>query len=304
MRTLTLLDQVFWSVEQGGMAPMLIGGAVILDAAHSPWPLDGEVLAEHLAARMQKIPLMRQKLVRDPLSIGRLRLVDDPGFDARQHISRVRLKSPGGYRQFTECLAAYSGKPLDPDKPLWRCEVIEGLGGGRIAFAMRLHHALLDGVSALRELESLFDTRPMRPERLRRIARPKRAAPGALALLREGVLDNTERMALRVPRAVGRSAPPLMRALLRVLAARARQLAFAREASHGVEVPEVRRTSINVSHVSPRRSVSYVELPMPAVRALARRYGCSINDLTLLLVANRTVRFYSTIVVRFFADAR
>ena len=63
MRKLGLLDQAFVKTEQGGMPPMYMGSATILDPTSSPYPLDAARLANHLAAVLENIPLMRQKLV-------------------------------------------------------------------------------------------------------------------------------------------------------------------------------------------------------------------------------------------------
>ena len=46
------------------------------------------------------------------------------------------------------------------ERPLWETHVIEGLRDGRVAMYTKLHHALVDGVSAMRLLQSVLTTDP------------------------------------------------------------------------------------------------------------------------------------------------
>ncbi len=146
---LSLLDQAFFKFEEAGMTPSPMGGAIILNPKTADWELSGEDIANHLAARMEKIPLMRQKPLQDKLKLGSIRLVDDPNFDVQNHISVTRVKRPGGYRQLAEHLGEFSQKPIPTDRPLWQFEIIEGLRGGKFAVATHIHHGILDGVGAV-----------------------------------------------------------------------------------------------------------------------------------------------------------
>jgi diacylglycerol O-acyltransferase len=112
------MDQAFYKLEAGGMYPVLMAGAMILDVAGSPYPLNAKMIADHLAARMEKVPLMRKKLVQDALRIGNMQLVDDPSFDVRNHITRTVLPAPGGYRELTDCLGEFSAQRLDLSRPM------------------------------------------------------------------------------------------------------------------------------------------------------------------------------------------
>src|SRR5579863_6010622 len=98
MTRLSLFDQLFYKAEKVGLPRLYLGGAMILDHALTPHKLTASIIAEHLAARMEKIPLMRKKIAQDALRIGSVRLVDDPSFDVRKHIVLTSVKAPGGYR--------------------------------------------------------------------------------------------------------------------------------------------------------------------------------------------------------------
>ena len=60
MTKLSLMDQVFYKLETGGISPVYMGGGMILDPGDSPYPLDGKSLADHLAACLEQVPANRR----------------------------------------------------------------------------------------------------------------------------------------------------------------------------------------------------------------------------------------------------
>src|SRR5258708_34875766 len=53
---------------------------------------------------------------------------------------------------------------LDRSKPLWTVDVIGPLADGREALAARIHHAMCDGIAAVRFLDAvLWDAHPEAP---------------------------------------------------------------------------------------------------------------------------------------------
>ena len=281
MNKLSLLDQVFYKLEAGGMSPLLMAGTMIVDPRSSPYPLNGKKLADHLAARMEKIPLMRQKLVQDSLKIGDMRLVDDPEFDVKNHITLTKLKAPGNYGQLMDCLGAFSAQRLDLTRPLWHYEIIEGLEGGRIAVATHLHHCILDGIGARQALGSMWDEKPVPAEKPSQREWEVEETPSAFSLLWDALKENAERLYVKAPTFIYHNRSPLTQALLKSLSASIR-VKGETERKAGPIIPKVHKTSLNVSHVSAARVISYVEFPFAEVKALARHYDCSINDLALL----------------------
>lgn len=49
---------------------------------------------------------------------------------------------------------------LERDRPLWQAWMVDGLEGGRVAFVMKLHHSLADGMSSARLLLDMMWERP------------------------------------------------------------------------------------------------------------------------------------------------
>lgn len=282
MQKLGLLDQLMFKMEEGGMSPMHMCAGMIVDTVDSPHPVDGEVLADHMAACMAEIPLMRQRLIQDPLKLGDLRLVEDPDFDVRDHIARSTLPGEGNYDQLTEALGTFSSAGMDLTRPLWRCEVIDGLGDGQIAVAIHIHHAILDGTGAMRALGGIWSQRPTAGGKPNRTRERAGAVPSPLALMSDAILENMHRLYIQTPRFVLNNAAPLAHTLVKQL-------------SKGDSAPEpsgdeqhnkpwkVHKTSLNCAPISNLRAVSYAELPLTDIKFLRRSLDCSINDLVLLL---------------------
>ena len=74
----------------------------------------------------------------------------DDDIDLDYHLRRSALPSPGRVRDLLELVSRLHGTLLDRHRPLWEAHLIEGLADGRFAVYTKMHHALIDGVSALR----------------------------------------------------------------------------------------------------------------------------------------------------------
>src|SRR5690606_25424081 len=59
-----------------------------------------------------------------------------------------------------ELCSRLHGTRLARERPLWESHIIEGLRDGRVAMYTKVHHALVDGVSAMRLLQSVLSTDP------------------------------------------------------------------------------------------------------------------------------------------------
>ena len=285
MIKLGLLDQLFYRLDESGMAPMVMQGASVLDPSTAGDRLDADALAEHLAARLWKIPLLRQKVVRDPLRIGNLRLVEDPKFRIREHISRATLPSPGDVDALLRHLEKFSLQRLDLGKPLWRFEVIDGLEGDRLALATKVHHCILDGVAGVQTLSSLYDREPRPPERLARAPRrPNLREPSRLSLMGRALGDVAAQL-IAGPRFLSRNSNALLRMLGGAL----------RERMRTGGGPSAPKTSLNTRMSKDRRVVAFRRFDFQELKALTRALECTINDLALLLCSAALDRYFTDI---------
>ena len=87
---------------------------------------------------------------------------EDEQFDIEHHVRHSALPKPGRVRELLELCSRLHSTRLAWERPLWEAHVIEGLRDGRVAMYTKTHHALVDGVSAMRLLASVLSTDPDR----------------------------------------------------------------------------------------------------------------------------------------------
>ena len=85
---------------------------------------------------------------------------EDEQFDIEHHVRHSALPKPGRVRELLELCGRLHSTRLAWERPLWESHVIEGLRDGRVAMYTKIHHALVDGVSAMRLLQSVLTTDP------------------------------------------------------------------------------------------------------------------------------------------------
>jgi WS/DGAT/MGAT family acyltransferase len=229
-------------------ASLAIGAVAIVDG---PAP-DIDLLKQLLAERIQDIPRCAQTLRTHPLDVTVQQWTDDPGFDPSHHLHRVALARPGDDTELFRAVAHALERPLDPDRPLWECWVIEGLKGNRWAILMKIHHSMADGISAAHILTRLCDdsdsdtfTNPIGKSR---VWSSHSGQPGwADALVRASTVAGTVNSALT-----------------------------------GMLWPASRRSP--ASSEPTRRRYSTVRVPIADVDHVCRKFGVTTNDVALAAI--------------------
>jgi hypothetical protein len=92
--------------------------------------------------------------------IANLTWAQDRDIDLEYHLRRSALPSPGRVRELLELTSRLHGTLLDRHRPLWEAHLVEGLDDGRFAVYTKMHHALLDGVSAMRLMRRALSDDP------------------------------------------------------------------------------------------------------------------------------------------------
>lgn len=136
-------------------------------------PLAMNELRTAVAARLAGEPRLSQRVVEPWLPGTPPHWELDPDFDLDVHLHRVTLPPPAGPRELAELIGDLAGRPIDAQRPLWECHLVESYGGGA-AIVSRIHHAVGDGASLLETLLSITDVRMRGRFRPAVAARPQR----------------------------------------------------------------------------------------------------------------------------------
>ena len=185
MDRLNPLDAQFVDAEdEDRHTSMAIASIAVFEG---PSPSYDEFLAS-ISGRLPLVPRYRKKLRTVPFRLGRPVWVDDPNFDLRYHVRRTAVPAPGGDHQLRQLMARVMAQRLDRDYPLWEYWLVEGLAAGRWALISKIHHCMVDGVSATDLYRVIFD---LSPEPSPPVAddRTVSAEPSPLWLTAEAALD-------------------------------------------------------------------------------------------------------------------
>jgi diacylglycerol O-acyltransferase / wax synthase len=166
MAMMPVTDSMFLLAESREH-PMHVGGLQLFelpDGAGEDYVSD---LHRSLVTLADVRPLFRRR-PRGPVgTVGQFAWGNDDQLDLEYHVRFSGLPRPGRVRELLELTSRLHGTLLDRHRPLWEFTLVEGLQGNRFASYTKVHHALLDGVSALRLLQSSLsedpDERDLRP---------------------------------------------------------------------------------------------------------------------------------------------
>lgn len=70
------------------------------------------------------------------------------------------LPEPGGEAELRRFVGELLSEPLDSSRPLWDAWFVEGVDDDRVAFVLRVHHVLADGLSLFDAAMLLMDLEP------------------------------------------------------------------------------------------------------------------------------------------------
>ena len=273
---LSALDASFLYLERPTMH-MHVGGVGILDSTDRPGgPLRFGDLAHVITSRLHLVPRFRQKVVFVPGNVARPVWADDPDFDVDFHLRRAALPAPGGRKELADFVQRVASRPLDRTKPLWEMYLIEGLQDGLSAILTKVHHAMIDGISAIDIATVLLDFTPEpvipTPEPWSPDPEPSRAS-----LLAEAVAEQ-----VRNPLAlVANTTQAVVRAPMKLVAGVGDALGGVRELI-GLGAPPKGPFD---GRVGPNRRFAMADSPVQRFKDIKNAVGGTVNDVVLAVVA-------------------
>jgi WS/DGAT/MGAT family acyltransferase len=201
MQLLNPLDASFVDAEDQDTQTSFAIASIAIFEGPSP---SYEEFVTAIGRRLPLVPLYRRKLRKVPLNLGSPVWVEDPNFDLRYHVRRTALPLPGGDEELRRLMARVMAQRLDRDYPLWEYWFVEGLAQDRWALISKVHHCMVDGVSATDLYRVLFDTSPEPAPPPPAEDRTVPAEPSGIELAARAVLDMA-RLPLRDGTAIQRA---------------------------------------------------------------------------------------------------
>ena len=140
--------------------PMHVGSLQLFQPPDGATALDVRKMFEEAVAQNEVAPLFQKRPRRSVTTLGQWGWSVDKMFDLEHHVRRSALPEPGRILELLALCSRLHSTLLDRHRPLWETHLIEGLEDGRYASYFKVHHSLVDGVSALRLLSKMLSTDP------------------------------------------------------------------------------------------------------------------------------------------------
>jgi diacylglycerol O-acyltransferase len=263
--------------------PMHVGGLQLFEKPAGAGRNYGRQMYESMRDVESVAPLFLKRPHRSLATVGQLVWVEDEQFDIEHHVRHSALPKPGRVRELLELCGRLHSTRLAWERPLWEAHVIEGLRDGRVAVYTKLHHALADGISAMRLAQSTLSPDPEQrdmPAPWDARTRPERSTRKTSG---DTKLAEVPTQALRSALGITAEAAGLPGALVKTLTKGVRN----ETATISLYAP---RTIFNQTITGSRRFAAQ-GWPIERLRAIGRATGTTINDVVLAMCGG-AVRAY------------
>nr|WP_227463341.1 wax ester/triacylglycerol synthase family O-acyltransferase [Nocardioides lijunqiniae] len=253
--------------------PMHVGGLQLFQKPEGAGRGYVREMFEQMSDVEEIAPLFLKRPYRSVRTAGQWVWEPDEQFDIEHHVRHSALPKPGRIRELLDLCGRLHSTRLARERPLWEAHVIEGLRDGRVAMYTKTHHALVDGVSAMRLLASVLSTDPDE----RGMPAPWAAQPGGRKPRREAApeLSDLPVQALRTALGITAEAAGMPGALVTTLSKGLRN----ETSALSLYAP---RTILNQKITGSRRFAAQ-DWPVERLRAIGRATGTTVNDVVLAM---------------------
>jgi diacylglycerol O-acyltransferase len=225
-------------------------------------------------------PLFLKRPHRSLKTAGQWVWVEDDQFDIEHHVRHSALPKPGRVRELFELCSRLHSTRLATERPLWEWHLIEGLRDGRVAMYTKMHHSLVDGISAMRLLQSILSSDP--DERDMPAPWAKRSPRSKVGKAQEAAQQSIEHpgavetmSALRTALGISADAAGIPKALVKTLNKSLRN----ETSTLALYAP---RTILNREITASRRFAAQ-DWPIERIRAIGKSTGTTMNDVVLAM---------------------
>lgn len=272
-----------WLYVESHQTPMHVGGLMIFELPADAPPDFFQQLVNDFREHREFHPPWNRRLKSTRLKALAPVWIEDRDLDLDYHLRLSALPWPGGERELGVLIARLHSHPLDFRRPPWECHIIQGLEDHRFALYVKMHHSLIDGVSAMRELVRVLSRDPDDGERppFWAVPREKRAANDAA---RVPTTEAAVGKALAaVPKQPG-NAPTLIKALTELVKA-------SRRKDDPMGVPFKAPKSILNGRITGQRRFATQSYSIERLKRLAKSGNATLNDVVLAICGGALRRF-------------
>ncbi|MEO5710727.1 MAG: wax ester/triacylglycerol synthase family O-acyltransferase [Nocardioidaceae bacterium] len=256
--------------------PMHVGGLQLFEKPEGAGRNFLKDLYEEMLTHDQPSRLFAKRPTRSVSTAGQWFWTEDEQFDIEYHVRHSALPKPGRIRELLDLCGRLHSTRLALERPLWEIHVIEGLRDGRVAMYSKMHHALIDGVSSMRLMQSVLSTDPDRREMA-----PTWSAEhdrGRSSRIDDDESNSTFGLplgALRSALAISSEAAGLPAALVKTLSRGVRN----ETSALSLYAP---RTIIN-KRITGSRRFAAEDWPLERLQAIGKATGTTLNDVVLAM---------------------
>jgi diacylglycerol O-acyltransferase len=263
--------------------PMHVAGLQLFETPEGAGDDFARNLFESALAVEDIAPLFKKRPSQSLGSLGQWVWTEDKQFDIEHHVRHNALPRPGRIRELLELVSRLHSTRLARERPLWEAHIIEGLADGRVAMYTKLHHALVDGISAMKLMQSVLTTDPDKrdmplPFDARATQRTTKAREEA-----EESFASAPMSALRSAVGLTAEAAGLPAAFIKTLTKGIRN----ETSALSLHAP---KTMFNVDITGSRRFAAQ-DWPLDRIRAISKASGTTLNDVVLAMCSG-AVRTY------------
>jgi diacylglycerol O-acyltransferase len=263
-------------IAESRKTPMHVGGLHLYSPPDGAGPEWARETYERFLQSDKIAPLYLKRPQRSVTTAGTWFWTEDDQFDLEYHVRHSAVPAPGRIRELLELCGRLHGTRLATERPLWEMHFIEGLADGRVAVYTKLHHALVDGVSAMRLLQATLNDSPDA-----RDAPPPWAAREVANRVEKEQAALSERL-LQVPMGAFRSALAISAEAAGMPGALVKTLNRGLRNETAPIALYSPRTIINQKITGARRFAAQ-DWPIERLRAIGKATGTTINDVVLAM---------------------
>jgi WS/DGAT/MGAT family acyltransferase len=205
-------------------------------------------------------------------ALGMPRWVPAGKLDMRYHVRHTALPAGATRADLLELVGELHSQLLDRSRPCFRAYFIDGLPDGQFALFLKIHHAMVDGASAIARISASLDEDP-RARTIRSIHTIGFDAPASsVGAARTQALAALKSVAAKQALAL----TDLYRSLLRKR--------LGRRTTGAGSVPFTAPRTPTNALLRAGRSIATLSLPLGEMKSVGKAFGGTINDVAVALV--------------------